>query len=317
MADSGRDLTHYYHANASGWGGEVTRPIKRNLGVLAPTSLPIVGGHTTAVHEDFGVDLGRDDAGVYRSIFVKRAFTEVSGGLDPEDNSFHTVVKAEIEGLNLLNILYAEKISLRIDTYHPPVLETSGGDTRGDSSYAAYYPTVSLSNLKYEGLSAHGARLIPEVDALEFFKNKRKPNYPDKPWFQDEGLQKFALEQSRALADGVKADDALRDIPVFQRLLARHEAQRGPNSKNAIDQRGNLVISIVNGVKIEGVHGDDVKSAGNVLYIRDLGRVFLGELIVDGNVFNLSMLRADMGSAAAGSASGPGGTANGSGPGGR
>lgn len=313
MADSGRDLTHYYHANASGWGGEVTRPVKRSMGVLAPTSLPIVGGHVAAVHEDFGVDLGRDDAGVYRSIFVKRAYTEVSGGLDPEDNSFHTVAKAEIEGLNLLNIFYAERISLRIDTYHPPV-----PDTTGDFSFAAYYPAVSFSDLKYEGLTAHGARLIPEVDALEFFKNKRKPNYPDKPWPQDEGLQEFALEQSRALAAGVKADATLRDIPVFQRLLARHEAQSdGPNSRSAIDQRGNLLISIVNGVKIEGVHGDDVKSAGNVLYIRDLGRVFLGELIVDGNAFNLNMLRVDMGSAAGASGSGPGAGANGSSPGGR
>src|SRR5271168_910126 len=167
MADSGQDLTHYYHANASGWGGQVTRPIKMNLPILAPTSLPTVGGHSTAVHDDFGVDLGPDDQGVYRSIFIKRAYTEVSGGLDPQDNSFHTVVKAEIEGLNILNILYAEKISLRIDTYHPPVPSTPSA-----ASFAGYYPTVSFSNLVYSGLSAHGATLTPLLSNLTFFASK-------------------------------------------------------------------------------------------------------------------------------------------------
>jgi len=307
MADSGKDLTHYYHANASGWGGQVTRPMPMNLPVLAPTSLPTVGGRATASHEDFGVDLGPDQNGVNQSITIKKAFTEVSGGLDPQDNSFHTVVKAEIEGLNILNIFYAEKISLRIDTYHPPVPEPPDV-----SSFDGYYPTVLFSGLEYEGLSAYGFELKPKVNDLDFFNSRQKPNYPNKPWPKDEALQKFAQDQSRALVDRVsKADASVSDIPVFQRLLARHETQEGPNSYDKIDQRGNILISVVDGIEIGGVHQDDVKSVGHVLFIRDLGRVFLGELIVDGNSFNLTMLRMDMGSNAAGRGSGPGGTANG------
>jgi len=311
MADSGKDLTHYYHANASGWGGQLTRPIKMDLPVLAPTSLPTVGGRDTAVHEYFGVDLGLDDLGVNRSISIKKAYTEVSGGLDPEDNSFHTVVKAEIEGLNILNVLLAERISLRIDTYHPPVLAMPSG-----SSFAGYYPTVSFTDLRYQGLSAYGAEVVPILSKLDFFESKRKPNYPDKPWPSDEALQEFARKQSRDLAAGA-AGPEVSDIPVFQRLRERHSLADGPNSKAAIVQRGNVLISIVDGVKLEGVGQDDVKSVGHVLFIRDLGRVFLGELIVDGNSFNLTMLRLDMGTAAAGQGAGPGGTANGTTTGGR
>jgi hypothetical protein len=140
--DSGKDIQHYYHANASAWGGRLDFPIDVTLPVLAPTSLPSVGGYLQAQHDGFRVD---------GMISIEKAYTEVSGARNPEDGSFHTRVTAVIERVNIANILFADRIAMHLSTNHPP---------------DAYYPTVSFDGTEFAGLHANACELIPELDIL-------------------------------------------------------------------------------------------------------------------------------------------------------
>jgi hypothetical protein len=283
--DSGKDIQHYYHANASAWGGRLDFPIDVTLPVLAPTSLPSVGGYLQAQHDGFRVD---------GMISIERAYTEVSGARNPEDGSFHTRVIAAIEGVNIANVLFADRIAMQLTTNHPP---------------DAYYPTVSFDGTDFLGLRANKCELTPELDLSAF----KTDGYPDQSWLYNPRLREFARNQSRELADGA-ASVAGKNIPFFNRLFNRHSGD-GSNSDQAIADRGNIICTVVKKIQIAGIC-TDTTVVGNTLHVPDFGRIILGELIVDGNSFNLTMLRLDMGSGATGKSSGPQGGANGTNTGG-
>jgi hypothetical protein len=283
--DSGKDIQHYYHANASAWGGQLDFPIDVTLPVLAPTSLPSVGGYLQAKHDGFRVD---------GMISIERAYTEVSGARNPEDGSFHTRVIAAIEGVNIANVLFADRIAMQLTTNHPP---------------SQYFPTVSFNGTDFVGLRSNQCKLTPELDLSAF----RTDGYPKESWLYNPRLREFVRNQSRELA-AEAARVADRNIPVFNRLLDRHSGE-GPNSDRAIADRGNIICTVIKKIQIAGSCADTTV-VGNTLHVPDFGRVILGELIVDGNSFNLTMLRLDMGSKSTGKGSGPQGTANGTNTGG-
>jgi len=283
--DSGKDIQHYFHANASAWGGRLDYPIDVTFPVLAPTALPSVGGYLQAQHEGFKVD---------GMISIDRAYTEVSGTRNPQDGSFDTIVRGVIEGVQIADTLFAKRITMNLATNHPP---------------NGYFPTVSFGGTVFEGLRTNECELTPELD-LAAFKTDR---HPDKSWLYNSKLRDFARNQSKDLAAGAK-DVSGKKIPFFDRLLKRHSGD-GPNSDKAVADRGNIICTVVKKIKIAG-SCKDMTAVGNTLYIPNFGRIILGELIVDGNSFNLTMMRLDMGSKSAGKGSGPQGGANGTNTGG-
>jgi hypothetical protein len=283
--DSGKDIQHYYHANASAWGGRLDFPIDVTLPVLAPASLPSVGGYLQAEHSGFRVD---------GLVAIERAYSEVSGARNPYDGSFHTLVRSTIEGLNIGGVLFAERISLRLATNHPP---------------EAYYPAVSFAGTEFVGLRVNQCEVVPELDLSAF----RTDGYPEQSWLYNPRLREFARVQSRELAEGAERV-AGKGIPVFERLYKRHSGE-GPNGDQAIADRGNILCSVVKKIELVGPCAA-VTAVGNTLHVPDFGRIMLGELIVDGGSFNLTMLRVDMGSGTTGKGSGPQGTTNGTNTGG-
>jgi len=283
--DSGKDIQHYYHANASAWGGKFDFPIDVTLPVLAPASLPSVGGYLQAQHEGFRVD---------GLISIERAYSEVSGARNPEDGSFHTRVLSVIERVNIANVLFADRIALQLTTNHPPY---------------GYAPMVSFDGTEFANLHAHACELVPELDLSAF----RTDGYPAESWLYNPRLREFARNQSRELADGA-ASVAGKNIPFFDRLSKRHSGE-GPNGDRAIADRGNIICTVVKKIEVVGSCADTTV-VGNTVYVRDFGRIIFGELIVDGSSFNLTMLRLDLGSGTTGKGSGPQGSANGTNTGG-
>jgi hypothetical protein len=261
--------------------------------VLAPTSLPSVGGRLRAEQVDFGI------AG---TISIGRAYTEVSGAENPQDQSFDTLVTSTIEGLDISGVLKANKITMKIATKHPA------------TATKKYFPTVSFPDTHYEELSVNGFVIEPKLDLSAFVTD----GYPDESWLYNSKLKQFAINQSKQFtAEAKKLPSAAKlkakDMQVFTRFRKRH-SRNGPNGPAAIRARGNIICTVVNTITVP--QGSGLTSVGNTLFIPNFGRVFFGELIVDGSSFNLTMMRVDMGSAKSGSGSGPQGGANGGNTGG-
>lgn len=100
--------TFLYHAQGTAFGGVMRRPFNEVIESTAATSLAQTGGFGSAVKENFN----------YRDIFTfRKASTQVSGSKGP-DGSYNTLVTTIIEGLNINNMVTAERIVARISTIH-------------------------------------------------------------------------------------------------------------------------------------------------------------------------------------------------------
>jgi hypothetical protein len=78
-------------------------------------------------------------------------------------------------------------------------------------------------------------------------------------------------------------------------------------SANEIDSRGYLLCSLV-----KETQGGDLKNTfGHVIHVPGFGNVFLAEVTLDGRSYHLTMLRAEMGCASAGTVSMSAAIANG------
>ena len=250
--------------------------------MLAPTSLPTVGGYASARYDNFQVG---------ELISIGKAYTQVAGSQGRVTGSFDTLVTAVIEDLNIGNVLFAERLAVQITTHHP--LE-------------GYYPKVKFQGTEFRGLRVNSSDLTP-ILRLDLCDRDGDPEYPKGSYLKDPKLLAFAKEQSAKLADIASGVEAQK-FPVFEHLLNRHRDNR-LNCESAIEERGNIIVSVVDGILGTGEFAGE--RGGHVLNIPDFGRISLGELIVNQNAFDLTLLRVDLGCVMQAKQAGPHGSANG------
>ena len=105
--------TFYFHADANSLGGFIDKPFQKAIPPQAAISLPPVGGHATARTDAFNFE---------EIISCRSAYTKVSGRLVAEDGPGSALVTSVVEGLNILEVVKAERIVAQIAVEH------SGGD---------------------------------------------------------------------------------------------------------------------------------------------------------------------------------------------
>lgn len=108
---SNQDKTYFYSANGSGVGGQIQRPFNQIIPVQAASSLPITGGCGSSRVEDFRFE---------EILSFKAAYTHVCGSRNEKDGSFTTLVSATVEGLNILEVVTADRVVARLSLLHPP-----------------------------------------------------------------------------------------------------------------------------------------------------------------------------------------------------
>jgi hypothetical protein len=136
--------TFHYHACAHAFSGQFTRPFHDLIEVQAASALPITGGHGHSRVENFQ----------FREfISFKKGYTHVSGAHQADDNSNNTLVTATLEGLNVLDILTADRIVSRQYSKHP---------------HRAPEGNVTMVGSKFENLKIAGYPVHVEIDCELF-----------------------------------------------------------------------------------------------------------------------------------------------------
>lgn len=110
MADAVFKKTYHYNAHAHGLSAIFERPVQRLIEVQAGVSLPTTGGHGNARCGKFKFE---------EFISYEAAYSHVSGSQNKADSSYTTLVTATIEGLNVLDVVTADRIVSRISSQHP------------------------------------------------------------------------------------------------------------------------------------------------------------------------------------------------------
>lgn len=257
---------HYYHADASALGGSLQRPVEQVVPMQAPSSLAPVGGYGSAQVGEFRLE------GI---LSFASASTQVAGSVSKENGAWTTLVTATIEGLNVGEVLAADRMVAQISTEHPLV---------------GYQPKVSFVGTKFENLRIAGCPVTPVLNLdLCSQRNVNEDGYPVVSCLDDPNFVSSVAAQYAQMTDPESLPDWVtnRQIPAW--VQQRYQWN---GSQVNVGPKGFVVCSLVDEITGE-FPGTPF---GHAFVVPDFGKVFLAELVVDQNSYQLTMARLELGS---------------------
>jgi hypothetical protein len=264
---------HTYYAEAVSFEGHLRLPFAQEIHPQNHVLLSERGGYNTSHSENFRL------GGV---ISYKAAYTQVGGNLDDKpDHGWNTLATSVIEGLNVMDVVTADRIVSQISTDHP--LE-------------GYVPTVTFLGSRFENLriAGHPVKLDFNPDMLGPKPANDAP-YSSDPAFLDRVSRQY---------------DRIRG----QKNLPDEIARRYNQLPSLSSSRESIECSLVN--QSEGSYPG--RSYGHVIDVPHFGKIYLANLhlhqadfdtktgIPKKTTLSLSMIRMEMG--CTGSGTGSGGT---------
>jgi hypothetical protein len=243
--------TFYFQSAAHSLGGFFKHPSSKLIPSQAHSSLPAVGGHVTTSTGAFNHD---------SIVSCRTAYTRVSGREQQTDGPWSMVTTSVIEGLNILEVLTAERIVAQVSIEY---------------SKDGKFPRISFAGSRFEQLRVAGCDVAPVMN--EKFMT-----------LQNEGDEPLAYEQFRQTGRGqchnmIKSADS-KKVKWVRDRFSWMDSDPKPGEDRCL-------CSLVDGVN-QAVPG---RSFGHVLEIPEFGRIFLGEFFPSHGSVQLSMIRAELG----------------------
>jgi len=135
------ERVHKYHAEATALKGHLKLPVAQEIEPQAHTKLPEAGGYLTQ-----RTDLYRLES----VISFRSAYTHVGGNLGDKPGAGHTTLTTTVvEGLNVLEVVTADRIVGQMITEHP---------------LDGYIPSISFLGTRFENLRIAGHPVELEFD---------------------------------------------------------------------------------------------------------------------------------------------------------
>src|SRR5947209_4481455 len=191
--------TFLYHAQGTALGGVLRRPFSYVIESQAATSLSISGGYGSARASNYRFQ---------EVVSFREAYTQVSGSQNPEDGSYNTLVSTTIEGLNIDQMVTAERVVARLVTKH----DLKDMETR-----------VVPTGTEFVDLRIAGYPINPELDIETFC------TYDTFEKFQNQCKDKKFREEMRSRVQ----PEIGKESPEFlqKRYKLQTEAKFPPESK--------------------------------------------------------------------------------------
>jgi hypothetical protein len=250
-----------FKGSAYGVAGVLTTPFKEIIPTQASSNLADFGGYGVGHSEDF----------THRDIIrFKRAHSEVTGSrthLEGHHHTFSTLVKASVEGLDIMGMVTADRVVANlVSTY----VDIPGGES-----------AVNLIGSRFENLKIGGipVKVCLNLDVLDKYRHHKH------------------------LKEAYKTEKSVRDLFGDEDLKKRH-ANAPEEVKNFLDAppaddeaemphcEGVSVVSIVRKLEPE-CHA--FECFGHVIYIEGFGTIRLGEVRICKKTRHLSMIQVRLG----------------------
>jgi hypothetical protein len=269
---------HIYHAEAEALSGNLTLPLAQEVKPPTYVKLNEHGGYLSQRVDNYRL------GGV---VSFRSAYTQVAGNPDTKaDHGWNTLTTSVIEGLNVLDIVTADRIVCQISTDHPLV---------------GYVPTVTFLGTRFENLRIAGHPVKLDLD-LNMLGAKPKD---DAPYTSDSGF--------------IKRVSAQREHIQSQQTLPSDISARYNRLPAISDKQGSISCSLVN--HAEG--GYPGRSFGHAIDVPNFGKIYLATLTLEQADFDtrtgapkkttitLNMIEMVMGCVGGGTLLGGGGKTNG------
>jgi hypothetical protein len=147
------EKTFLYHALASGVSGHITLPFQHLVEVQAASALPMTGGHSVSRVEGFRC----------KDMFSFSSASTMTTGSESRE-SYNTLATATVEGLNILNVVKADRVVARLASKYSK-------DTR---EYSATFAGSHFENLRIAGklveveIAPERLKRLPRSDKIQF-----------------------------------------------------------------------------------------------------------------------------------------------------
>src|SRR5258707_3075826 len=175
----------YYHADAAPIGGHFTKPTEQIVHSHGSSSRAQAGGHISARVSNFH----HPD----NLVSFDHAYSEIHGTIT-KTGSWTTHVTSVVEGLNVLDMVKADRVIAVLAVEHPSV---------------GHHAKASVVDSKFENLSIDGVKINP-VLGKNVITPYKKGIFPDRTIIEDDDFVARAIAQSKKLTEASDTPDWLK-----------------------------------------------------------------------------------------------------------
>jgi len=274
---------HHYHAEATVLRGHLHLPLSQYIHPQAFAKLPEDGGYISQHAHDYRLE---------HVIAYTRAYTQVAGNQEiKHGRGFNTLSTAVVEGLNVLDVVTADRVIAQLSTEHP---------------LAGHTPRISLLGTRFENLRIAGHPVCFDFDRgdldLDFFGDRPDDDapYTHHPAF----LQKVAKQHAHVRRQHNEHPESIAALftDIKDRFSGAPESIAGTDG-----QEESVQCSFVN--QASGNYPGH--TCGHVIHIPHFGTLYLGVLHIHhtsrhpkwqtpATTVDLSMIQMQLGCAIAG-----------------
>ena len=244
------ERSHDYHAEAHVLSGHLQRPIEQKIEEHAPVKLKDRrGGHLTRFAEEVSIE---------GLITFAKGHTRVSGARSLKHNGWITLSTSVVEGLNVFEIITADRVVSQVSTDHPYL--------------NGHVPQVTFLGTQFQNFQVSG---FPVTLTLNLGICGDRPAN-DRSYLQDAKFLNVVKEQTERIH---KANGLPKDLKEqYHGKLARIEKLIKTSDASDQGHREPITCSLVQSIGAIPISG--VQIFGHVIVIPEFGSVALGEIEV-------------------------------------
>ncbi|HKO58242.1 MAG TPA: hypothetical protein VJ276_20420 [Thermoanaerobaculia bacterium] len=282
-----------YNAHAVGFGGRVDMPGADILPSQAAVSLAQSGGEGYVTVRNFS----------YKGIITfDEASAYVAGSEETGADGvrvFNTVSSVTIRNLNIANMVYVEHLNARLTSRHPEWEYRPNGN--GGGRHLIGMPRsegdITFEGSFISGLSIAGERVSVTLDPLTSCATY-------------ETYSGEVREQSTAASFSGTAALTVAEQAAWKDWVASRARKRPKDYRKVKDVIVTSLVkddvfttSIPDADADDRAYGNHVFRTGNVIHVREFGKIYVAETIIRPSQRRLGLLRFDLGCAFCGDAS--------------
>ena len=274
---------HMYNASAYSVSAEFERPKKHSLAPQASVVLAGHGGHGSSRASAYNVD---------GLISFKNAYSEAGGSFDDCHGLHTTHAWSVVEGLNVADMLTADRVVARMAVYH----STHGSEATYDIT-GSYFENLRIAGHLVEVKLA--TNVFHDHDTYSKVAKAHHARKTDE-WLVGGKLTKLKNNELTELED------------KYHALIGMSEVVKEWKSPKRLADRGSYWFSPAN--NLEWKPSSEILTFGSIICIPKFGVIRLAEMVVHRHSRTLRMFRVQMCSSGHGTSDG--GTTTGGGTGG-
>jgi hypothetical protein len=309
--------SHEYHAEAHGLSGHFHHPVYQRINKQAHVMMKGErGGHVVEKERGFTLE------GV---VSFQNAHTRVSGSRSLKNKGWITLSTSIVEGLNVLEVITADRIVSQVSTEHA----LDDGHVPDVTFLGTQFVNLRLSGFEIKPKFNFGicgpkpAGRTPYVLDVEFLAAAKKQvsqvnaeltkiieGIPELKREEQVLLQRHRVLLKELLGRYSDREKVITGLEPQAKALKAAKPSGGISGNGSHEGNGNsdhhltlVTCSLIKEIVIEDSAREAIpglRTAGNILFIPEFGAVALGEVEVSsspdqGNYFHLKMLDMDLG----------------------